>query len=61
MIETSSIGAIFILTFNFNEQLMVMVQKTYNVKESFPCLTAVLGVNLTREWAHNKRYEPGGE
>ena len=43
MIETSSIGAIFILTFNFNEQLMVMVQKTYNVKESFPCLTAVLG------------------
>ena len=50
MNETRSIDARCILSFNLIEQLMVMVQKTHNVKVGFRALQPrQVTVNLTRQ------------
>ena len=41
--KTGSIDARCFFSFNLNEQLIVMVQKMHNVKESFPLFTAASG------------------
>ena len=54
MNETRSIDARYIASYNLREKLMVMVQMTQNVNQSFLHFQPhQVNVNLTRQWSHN--------